>query len=99
MKATLTLLAFSILLLLSCQTVTISPEGKKHKISSHPSYERTQNFFLWGLSGENTINVEDICREKPIKQMQTQMTFVNGLLSFITFGIYTPRTAKVWCKK
>jgi hypothetical protein len=26
-----------------------------------------------------------------------QQTFVNGLLSVVTFGIYTPREARVYC--
>ncbi|HAJ5871573.1 TPA: increased serum survival lipoprotein Iss, partial [Escherichia coli] len=26
-------------------------------------------------------------------------TFVNGLLGFITFGIYTPLEARVYCSK
>lgn len=86
-------------LISSCQTVTISPDGKKTTLSSTPTYERSHNFFLWGLVGESNINVEEICTERSVKQMQTQQTFVNGLLSKITLGIYTPRTAKVWCEK
>jgi len=28
-----------------------------------------------------------------------QQTFVNGLLGVVTFGIYTPREARVYCAK
>ena len=98
MKAYLFLFCLFILFT-SCQTVTISPEGKKNIVSSNPTYERSQNFFLFGLIGENVINIEEICRERSVRQMQTQQTFVNGLVSGVTLGIYTPRTAKVWCEK
>ena len=30
-------------------------------------------------------------------QTETQQTFVNGLLGFITLGIYTPLEARVYC--
>jgi hypothetical protein len=30
--------------------------------------------------------------------MQSQQTFVDGLLGLVTLGIYSPQTAKVWCK-
>ena len=92
------LLFIFLFLISSCQTVTISPDGKKTILSSNPTYEESQNFFLGGL-GESNINVEEICRERPVKQMQTQQTFVNGLVSLVTLGIYTPRTAKIWCEK
>ena len=83
--------------LISCQTVTISPEGQSFKYSIPPDYEQTQNFFFWGLVGESQIPVRSICKDKPVKQMQTQDTFINRLLLGLTIGIYSPRTAKVWC--
>ena len=32
-----------------------------------------------------------------LKKQKTQQTFVNGLLGFITLGIYTPLEARVYC--
>ena len=32
-----------------------------------------------------------------LEEMETQQTFVNGLLGFITLGIYTPLEARVYC--
>ena len=32
-----------------------------------------------------------------IIKTETQQTFVNGLLGFITLGIYTPLEARVYC--
>ena len=33
------------------------------------------------------------------KETETQQTFVNGLLGFITLGIYTPLEARVYCSQ
>ena len=88
---------FLAFVLVSCQTVTISPQGKSVKYSSSPSYSRTQHFFLFGLVGQSFINVKSVCGDRVVKQMQTQQKFLDGFLGKITFGIYTPRTASIWC--
>lgn len=80
----------------ACSTVTIRDKGTG-KISSEPNYESSKAFFLWGLIGHPKINVSQICNGKLPAQVQTQRTFLDGLLGTITFGIYYPRTAKVWC--
>ncbi|EDZ3817108.1 lipoprotein bor, partial [Salmonella enterica] len=30
---------------------------------------------------------------------ETQLTFLNGLIGFVTLGIYTPQEARVYCAK
>lgn len=59
--------------------------------------EESKSFFFWGLAGEHSIDVNGVCQGKPAQQMQTQTTFLDGLLGGITLGIYAPRSAKVWC--
>ena len=34
-----------------------------------------------------------------VVRTEVQQTFVNGLLGFVTLGIYTPREARVYCAK
>lgn len=80
-----------------CSTVTISPTGHA-KIKSEPSYEAKQSFFLAGLIGERHVDVQSICQQRPVVQMQTVDTFSDSLLGMVTLGIYTPRTARVWCE-
>ena len=93
------MLVFCSLFFISCQTVTISPSGNKHRLSNMPTYEQSQHFFLLGLIGNKFVNVSSICGDREVLQMQTQSTFLNAFLYGITLGIYTPRTAKVWCSK
>ena len=79
-----------------CSTVTLTQRTER-KISSAPEYEEVQQFFFWGLVGEHAIDVKRVCGSEDALQMQTQYTFIDGLLGFVTLGIYAPRTAKVWC--
>jgi hypothetical protein len=84
------------LMLTSCSTVTIRDHGIE-KISGEPSYTSSRSFFFWGLAGTSRINVSSICKGKRPVQLQTQKTFMDGFLGVITLGIYSPRTASVWC--
>ncbi len=91
------LLACSMALTLcACSTVTIQPQAQQ-KISSKPTYQESKSFFLFGLVGEHHVDVTQICGGKEPLQMQSQQTFVDGALTILTLGIYTPHTAKVWC--
>ena len=68
--------------LISCQTITVSPEGKP-KLASNPDYEKTQHFFLGGLIGESVVPAGEICGEKEVVQLQSQTTFWDGLWPFL----------------
>lgn len=97
MKRTSIVLLVAAVVMTACATVTITPEGQP-KTAADPSFQETQSFFLWGLvPASQTIDVVEICPDG-VRQMQAQTTFVNGLLGGLTFGIYSPRTAKVWCE-
>lgn len=86
------------LFLVGCQTVTIRPDNEV-KTSRAANYEQRQNFFAWGLAPSAVfIDVNEVCKDKEVEQLQTQNTFLDGFLSVITIGIYNPRTARVWCK-
>lgn len=85
-------------MLTGCASVTVRPEGGA-KLSSEPTYKDSKSYFFWGLKGEHTIDVQEICAGKGVDQLQSQYTFGNGFLTAITLGIYAPKTAKVWCKE
>jgi hypothetical protein len=85
-------------ILAGCAKVTIRPEGGE-KTTAKPDYEKSKPYFFWGLVKEYTIDVQEICENKGVDQIQSQHTFVDGLLGGITLGIYSPKTARVWCKE
>ena len=62
----------------SKQTGSSSTKGNHH-----------HHFFVSGI-GEKTVNAAKICGGAENVKAETQQTFVNGLLGFITLGIYTP---------
>lgn len=91
-KTVLPFLMLAALLLSSCFTVryTATPEV------NGPHHEEWVNFFLWGLIGEKKVDLDEVCPQGAAR-WQNQATFVNGLLYFITIGIYAPRTITVDC--
>ena len=55
----------------------------------------THHFFVSGI-GQKTVDAAKICGgAENVVKTETQQTFVNGLLGFITLGIYTPLEARV----
>ena len=54
----------------------------------------THHFFVSGIGQKKTVDAAKICGgAENIVKTETQQTFVNGLLGFITLGIYTPLEA------
>ena len=75
----------------SKQTGSSSTKGNHAPIIS--------SFLEW--AGKKTVDAAKICggAENVIVKTETQQTFVNGLLGFITLGIYTPLEARVYCSQ
>ena len=75
--------------LLSKQTAAVAP---KETITHH--------FFVSGIGQKKTVDAAKICGgAENVVKTETQQTFVNGLLGFITLGIYTPLEARVYCSQ
>lgn len=78
----------------AAQTFTIN-EGALNT----PTKQESQTFFISGLGQEQTLNAAAVCGgSENIIKVQAQQTFINGLVGAVTFGIYTPKDAKVFCK-
>ena len=59
-----------------------------------PSFLR---FWNWA---EENCRCSQICGgAENVVKTETQQTFVNGLLGFITLGIYTPLEARMYCSQ
>lgn len=91
------LIALGVAILIGgCSAQTFHINGAYGEI---PADQSAQHFFVAGIGQEKTTNAAEICGgvDKIVK-VEAQQTFINGLLAFLTFGIYTPRDAKVYCK-
>ena len=55
-----------------------------------PKETITHHFFVSGIGQKKTVDAAKICGgAENVVKTETQQTFVNGLLGFITLGIYT----------
>lgn len=62
-------------------------------------FEDSQSFFVYGIGQRKVVNAVEVCGSADkIAKVESQFTGKNILLSIVTFGIYTPRTARVYCK-
>ena len=78
----------------AAQTFTVSGDTP-----NKPTEQESQTFFISGLGQEQITDAAAVCGgSENIIKVETQYTFINGLLGLVTFGIYTPRDAKVFCK-
>ena len=59
-----------------------------------PAMKVSANMFLWGLVG-TTIDLRRVCPE--VAWLASSQTPVDWILSYITFGIYTPMSVYIWC--
>ncbi len=64
------------------------------------TYDSPQHYFISGLGQQKNIAPADLCGgADKVARVETQTTFVNGLVGFVTFGIYTPQQARVYCSE
>jgi Bor protein len=65
-----------------------------------PSTEVVEKSFasgwIFGLVPPSTVSTAERCANGPAK-VETQLSFVNELVSWLTLGIYTPMSIKVTC--
>jgi hypothetical protein len=54
------------------------------------------NSFVYGLVPPATVETASKC-PSGVAKVETQQSFLNGLVSGLTFGLYTPWTIKVQC--
>lgn len=70
----------------------------KDNINGTPAKEETHHFFISGLGQKKNIDAAEVCGGiDKVSRTETQLTFMNGILNVLTFGIYTPREATVYC--
>lgn len=89
------LLVLSIVALTGCatQTFNIQKAGVEQ-----PTQEIMHHFFIGGIGQSKSVDAVSVCGSADnVARVETHLSFLNGLLSSLTVGIYSPRTAKVYC--
>lgn len=59
-------------------------------------YEETVPYYLWGLMGEASFDVDKIC-PSGVSEIHEEMAVEDALLTAVTCGIYTPRSYTITC--
>ena len=92
----LTLTTIMVFLATGCATQSYHLSDAK---VTEPKYEDSQPFFVEGIGQGKEVNAAEICGgAENIVKIESEQTAADVGLSIITLGIYTPRTAKVYCK-
>jgi hypothetical protein len=52
--------------------------------------------WLWGLVPAAPVDVRQSCLSG-VATVETQQTFMNGLVGVVTLGIYSPQSLRVTC--
>ena len=82
------LLATALALLITDAQQTFTVQNKPAAVA--PKETITHHFFVSGIGQKKTVDAAKICGgAENVVKTETQQTFVNGLLGFITLGIYT----------
>ena len=85
------------LLITGCAQQTFTVQNKPAAVA--PKETITHHFFVSGIGQKKTVDAAKICGgAENVVKTETQQTFVNGLLGFITLGIYT-RWKRVYCSQ
>ena len=75
------------LLITGCAQQTFTAQNKPAAVA--PKETITHHFFVSGIGQKKTVDAAKICGgAENVVKTETQQTFVNGLLGFITLGIY-----------
>ena len=85
------------LLITGCAQQTFTVQNKPAAVA--PKETITHHFFVSEL-GRRKLSMQPkfVAAQKMLLNRNLQ-TFVNGLLGFITLGIYTPLEARVYCSQ
>ena len=87
------------LLITGCAQQTFTVQNKPAAVA--PKETITHHFFVSEL-GRRKLSMQPkfvAAGAENVVKTETQQTFVNGLLGFITLGIYTPLPARVYCSQ
>lgn len=85
------------LLLSACATQTFDINGGA---GAAPTKQSRQHFFLSGLGQQKGVNAAAVCGGGDrVARVEVQQTFVDAIFGAFTMGIYTPRNARVYCKR
>lgn len=81
-----------------CATQSFEIAGGNN--SGDPDQEIMQPFLISGIGQTQEVNAAEICGGvENVAKVESYHSFLDGLLGTLTYGIFTPRQAKIYCTK
>ena len=82
----------------SCTSVQMAFDQPDEKTTIITSFTHYSHYFLFGLVGSDTLDLNKTCMNgKPI-QVKNYSTFEDILFTVVSCGLYTPKSTKIWCE-
>ncbi len=83
------------ILVSGCATQTYQINGGAGK---EPTQEEMQTFFVSGIGQTQEMDAASVCGGvDKVAKVESYQSFLDIFLGVITWGIYTPRQARVYC--
>jgi hypothetical protein len=101
MKKYLILLT-TLFLITSCSTqrFSVNSTSKREVPKTNPHFSKWSHFFFWGIGQDTVLNPGEMCRDEGgIAFVETKLTFAQGLVTAVSYGIYSPRTNNIYCNR
>ncbi len=91
---------FAALMLAGCTTQTFDlRQNEQDRDAGRIVVDETQDFFVGGPGQERVLNAAAACSEvQRVVQVQMSRSLLDGVLSFITLGVYSPAHVRVRCR-
>ena len=86
------------LLITGCAQQTFTVQNKPATVAPKKPSPIISSFLELGRR-KLSMQPKFVAATENVVKTETQQTFVNGLLGFITLGIYTPLEARVYCSQ
>ena len=86
----------SLFFVMGCATQQFTTGGT----SEVKRQDKFDHFFVDGIGQEATVNAAEVCGgANNVAKVERSTTFLNGFVSWLSFGIYTPEQSRVFCKR
>ena len=67
------------------------------ELPSKTTVTHEENYWFWGLVGEKTYEVYDLCPQGRVYEIIIYSTYMQSTYTLLSLGIYSPRTVRIVC--
>ena len=67
------------------------------ELPSKTTISQEENYWFWGLVGEKTYEVYDLCPQGRVYEIIIYNSYMQSTYTLLSLGIYSPRTILIVC--